>query len=49
MVAVSAAIDDTFLTLATIIQIIENVNPTKSFKPIYPPMYVASPLPPLNP
>ena len=48
-VAVKAAMDDTFITLATISQIIENVNPTKKFKPISPPRYVATPLPPLNP
>ena len=48
-VAVSAAMDEIFITFATISQIIENVNPTKKFKPINPPRYVATPFPPLKP
>ncbi len=36
-VAVNAATDEIFITLATMSQMIENVNPTKKFKPINPP------------
>ena len=48
-VAVNAAIDEIFITLAMKSQIIENVNPTRKFKPINPPRKVATPFPPLKP